>query len=72
MVVKMTQNEIKERIAKIRANARDYEYEAAHSDEDELRTDFIRYVAEYGPQYLATMAEEILTTDEIEFKRYCA
>lgn len=48
------------------------DYEAAHAAEDKLRSDFIRYVAESGPEELSNMAREILKTDEIEFPRHCA
>ena len=66
----MTLDEIKERIEKIRAMAGDDE--VAHGAEDDLRRDFIRYVARIGMPSLAEKASVVLSTDEIEFERWCA
>lgn len=46
--------------------------EMAHSAEDSLYEDFIRYVSENGPQELAEKAKIILKTNEIKFSRWCA
>ena len=67
----MTTKEIMERIQHIRDRAADPE--AAHANEDKLRADFIRYVATLGSlSPLAQKAKLVLTTDDIEFARWCA
>lgn len=66
----MNLDDIEKRIAHIREVAPDFE--AAHGREDELRADFIEYVSKHGPSPLREMAAAILTTDSIDFPRYCA
>jgi hypothetical protein len=46
--------------------------EAAHHEEDRLRGEFIRYVAEVGPPSLAEKARMVLSTNKINFSRWCA
>ena len=67
----MTIEQVRNRIDVIEAMAHDDE--AAHSLEDQLRSDFIRHVAWHSEtREIGTMAELILTTDDIKFDRSCA
>lgn len=70
----MTTEEIQERIEKIKSCMGDYEN--AHSLEDDLRNDFIKYVSEHPElsyyKGLATRARLILSTNDLDFPRYCA
>lgn len=61
---------IKQEVARIDAMKGDDE--SAHAAEDEMRAEFIALVAEVGSPELAAMAREVLTTDEIQFCRWCA
>ena len=61
---------IKEKVAYIDSIKNDDE--AAHSIEDQLRHDFILYIANFGPKDLSEMAREILKTEEIDFRKWCA
>ncbi len=68
----MTTHEIKSRIKNIREIANDDE--SAHSAEDELHLDFIKYVAtlsEHLPE-LAAKAKLVASTEDIRFCRWCA
>lgn len=65
----MTLKQIEERVERIRRMAGDDE--AAHSEEDELRHDFIEYVASL-PIPLAKKAWAVLETSGIRFARWCA
>lgn len=65
----MTHDEAKRRVQDIRDMASDDE--SAHSAEDQLYADFVRYVAsQEGPH--RAIAEEILKTEKIDFSRWCA
>ena len=72
----MTQETIKQRIEEIKRISHDDE--VAHSMEDELREDFIRYVENcdnFGTDYpspIPYMAKLVLSTNEIKFARWCA
>lgn len=63
--------EIKKRVAQIKRMKADDE--AAHSAEDQLRADFIAYVAslEMLPS-LSEKAKLVMTTEKINFARWCA
>lgn len=65
----MTLAEIERRIADIEAMRADDE--SAHSAEDDLRADVLRAIAD-GAADAAAMAKLALTTDRIEFARWCA
>lgn len=43
----------------------------AHSKEDDLRDDFIKYVASLDGD-VAKLAREVLKTNNIDFARWCA
>lgn len=66
----MTVEQIKERVANIEACR--WDFEVAHSSEDELMLEFIRYVAIKGSPTLREMAQEVLKAQAIDFPRYCA
>lgn len=67
----MTFNEIEREIQQIREAAGDSE--VAHGLEDKLRERFIRHVASLDKKSdLASKAKLILTTQEIDFDRWCA
>jgi hypothetical protein len=46
--------------------------EAAHGAEDSLWADTLRYFAEVAPAELAELARIVLSTEEIDFPRWCA
>lgn len=62
----MTVDEVRERVASIRAQSDDDE--RAHGLEDQLHQDVLRYLADNGHR----IAAEALTTLEIDFARWCA
>lgn len=68
----MTLEEIKDRVEKIRAER--YDDESAHADEDELREDFIEYIAslEGVDGQLSEKAHAVLSTNDIKFSRWYA
>jgi len=69
----MTLAEIQERVQAIRLNQHDDEM--AHWLEDDLRRDFIRYIASgmtANDSQLEEKAQLILTTEELNFCRWCA
>lgn len=66
----MTPEQVKARVEAIRAMADDDEM--AHSAEDGLRDDVLRYIAEHSPIDAAQLAAIALETDDIEFARWCA
>lgn len=66
----MTLEMIRDKVEHIREISGDDE--RAHSNEDSLREDFIKYVAESGNKKLSEMANEILKTNKIDFARWCA
>lgn len=61
---------IQDAVEKIENKSSDYE--AAHKKEDNLRTAFIRFIAEQASPELAEMARAVLKTEDIVFDRYCA
>jgi ribosome recycling factor len=63
----MTLEEIKIRVNQIRSNA--YDDEKAHSMEDELREDFIKFISREDSPF-ADMAKQILKTSKIDFCRW--
>lgn len=65
----MSQEDIEKRIQAIRDEADDPE--AAHHHEDALRDDFLKYVATLDIP-IADKAKLVLSTNEIEFPRWCA
>lgn len=65
----MKVNEVKERIEGIKEVV--YDDETAHILEDNLYHDFVEYVAQEKGK-AARIARLILTTDKIEFCRWCA
>jgi len=65
----MYEDEITKRIEEIKKNK--YDYEKAHSLEDELYIDFIKYVATL-PHPISLTAKAILKTQDIDFIRYGA
>ena len=68
----MNIQEIQEKVQHIRDIAGDDEM--AHVEEDDLRAEFIRYVASsrHASAELREMANEVLKTEQIEFGRWCA
>ena len=67
----MTEKEIKKRIKKIEKISSDCGDEVAHGLEDELREEFIKYIADYGDMHLVEKAKLVLSTNDIEFARWC-
>lgn len=65
----MTTLEIKKRITEIVNERRDDE--VAHSLEDDLRADFIEFIANSDCKY-SGMAKEVMNTKYICFARWCA
>jgi len=70
----MSIEDIKRRITAIEAEVDLGDHEKAHSLEDKLRADFIAYVAKDGASdaLINIKAGMVLTTDKIEFARWCA
>ena len=66
----MTEIEIKARLAKIEEEARSDD-EVAHSLEDDLYYDFVKDIAK-GQSNQSKRARLILTTEEMDFARWCA
>jgi hypothetical protein len=69
----MTRQEIETRIEHIREFAGDDE--TAHGLEDDLRRDFLKAIAsgEIDIRWdMAELAALVLTTDDIDFERWCA
>lgn len=67
----MSIEEIEAKLEEIKANSGDAE--VAHISEDELREEFIKYVASLTElPSLSAKAEKILSSNEIEFPRWCA
>lgn len=64
----MTVEEVRERVALIRAASADDDDERAHGLEDQLHQDVLRYLADNGHR----IAAEALTTLDIDFARWCA
>ena len=66
----MTKGEIRERIAKIEAEAGDDE--TAHCDEDQLYYDFVEFIALAGDRTTRMLAEEVMRVRDIKFARWHA
>lgn len=66
----MTLEEIQKRVDEIRNIA--YDSESAHVEEDGLRHDFIQFISELDNKELAQKAILVLSTDLIDFNRWCA
>lgn len=68
----MTLEEVEKRIAEIRGSAMDDE--RAHSLEDQLRVDFLRWLAEHPRPVVIThqLAQPVLSTERIDFARHCS
>ena len=67
----MTEDQINQFIAKVRAAADDDDDEVAHSKEDELMVAFIRHVSAQGGE-LGRLADIVLATQDLDFARWCA
>ena len=65
----MTKEEILQAVQKIRDIAGDDE--RAHSQEDALREGFIEFIVERNGE-LGELARLVLSTNEIDFARWCA
>ena len=65
----MNMEEIEKRIAEIAEEAGDAEW--AHTREDDLYLDFIRFVADQEGPY-SLMAKLLLTTQDLNFERWYA
>jgi len=65
----MTIDEIRKRVAGIEEEA--WDAEVAHSNEDDLYIDVLRFIAE-GDTEVAPLAREALRVREITFPRWCA
>ena len=65
----MDKKEITERVSAIEEIA--WDDESAHSKEDSLREDFIEYIAKRKDS-LGDKAKMILSTNDIDFARWCA
>jgi septum formation topological specificity factor MinE len=65
----MTIEEVERRINLIQANTRDYE--VAHHEEDKLREDVLKAIAN-GSNNAQQLAQLTLKTSEIHFPRYSA
>lgn len=64
--------EIEQQLLGVRVAVEGLDDEKAHSLEDALRRDFIRYIAEYGTGELKVMARAVLETEDMDFSRWCA
>lgn len=65
----MTKEEVKQELAKIVANEGDDE--AQHAMEDDLRTAVLKHIAA-GGEDAAELAALALTTENMNFARWCA
>jgi hypothetical protein len=68
----MTLDEIRSRLAEIRAEDDDRDYEGAHALEDELFQDVLRAIAAGACDDPAACAAEALKSLENDFERWCA
>jgi hypothetical protein len=66
----MTYKEIETKIAAIKESSGDDE--TAHGAEDQLRAEFISFVAKAAKGNLQKKAKLVLSTDKIRFCRWCA
>ena len=63
--------EVNERVQDINDSIRDREI--AHALEDKLHRDFIFFIAQgYAGTEVGDMARAVLTTQSLDFSRYCA
>lgn len=68
----MTLEEIKARLTQIEFHGVEYgDDERAHGMEDELYSDFIRFISE-GSSHESELAKEILRSKSLNFARWCA
>lgn len=67
----MTVDDVKERVERIRADARD-DFEEAHAREDELYQAVLHYIVAEAPSPYREVALEALKSQDIQFPRYCA
>lgn len=65
----MTKEEIQKRIEFI--VSKDGDDEVQHAREDSLRREFLRFIADNSPEY-GELANLVLSTDTLEFARWCA
>jgi len=65
-------DEIRRRVDKIAKMGDSGEDEYAHSAEDSLFRDFIRYVQLSAPEPFASKAKEVLRTLDLDFDRWYA
>lgn len=68
----LTKQDIQDRVDEIAALAKEGDDEAAHSCEDKLYLDFIRYVQEYAPEPYSDMASKVMESRHLDFARWCA
>lgn len=68
----MTPAEARERVARVKAEADRGDHEGAHVEQDSLRADVLKYLAEVAPAELGVLAKIALSTDDIEFHRWYA
>lgn len=68
----MTMDQIQKRIDEIKHHNGDDE--AQHGLEDDLRADFLKYVADWGycDHHISAKARLVLTTSKMSFARHCA
>jgi len=66
----MTLEEAHARVELIRDEIDDPE--GAHSEEDKFREDVLRYLSEVAPAELGELARIALSTNELDFPRWCA
>lgn len=66
----MTKDEVLKRVKEIEKSG-ETDDEAAHSEEDELRTDVLKAIAS-GCENAQELAETALLTEEMDFARWCA
>lgn len=64
-------SDVQARLAKIQAYANHGDFEAAHAEDDSLRDDALREIAN-GAVNGAELAAEALKSNDIAFKRYYA
>lgn len=68
----MAPADIYPRLATIREHAETGDYEAAHSEEDDLWRDVLRAIADQEVTHPDVIAEMALSTRRIRFERHCA
>ena len=68
----MTQSEIELAVKEIRERAKAGDYEVAHSLEDELYWEFVKYIAKTDNVVAAKKAKMVLKTQKIVMSRWYA